>query len=357
MSNNATTANNALYPNPFSRAYWKQAASEFKKQKVLVFAALMIALRVALKSLGIPIAADLKINVAFFINAYGAMVFGPVVAIVAAAISDTLGCILFPTGVYFFPFIFIEIAGSLIFALFLYRAEITSRRVILSRFCIDFFVNIVLNTPVMWLYYRMVMGRNYAIFDMVRIVKNLAMFPIESVLLILFLRMVIPPTQKLGYVYSGADKLRLTRRNVITLVILTVIGAGAVTGYAINNYNTTSVSAGYTAAQRLANNNEMNAWVAEQTDEYTEDELVTIIESGYRKVGKPELTYTLAIYTLDAEKLAEKSAATEGYTIDTVRGYSKSKAAADDVLTRIGTATAVTDKKTGEHLSIECKFD
>ena len=37
------------------------------------FAALMIALRVALKSLGIPIAADLRINVAFFINALGAM--------------------------------------------------------------------------------------------------------------------------------------------------------------------------------------------------------------------------------------------------------------------------------------------
>ena len=95
-----------LYPHPFSKAYWKQAASEFKKTNVLIFAALMIALRVVLKSLAIPIAADLKINIAFFINAYGAMVFGPVVAIVAAAISDTLGCILFPSGAYFFPFIF-----------------------------------------------------------------------------------------------------------------------------------------------------------------------------------------------------------------------------------------------------------
>ena len=76
------------------------------------------------------------------------MVFGPVVAIVAAAISDTLGCLLFPSGAYFFPFIFIEIAGSLIFALFLYRARVTATRVILSRFCIDFFVNIVMNTPI-----------------------------------------------------------------------------------------------------------------------------------------------------------------------------------------------------------------
>ena len=352
-----TDNNRTLYPHPFSKAYWKQAAGEFKKQKVLIFAALMIALRVALKSLGIPIAADLKINIAFFINAYGAMVFGPVVAIVAAAISDTLGCILFPTGVYFFPFIFIEIAGSLCFALFLYRAEVTAKRVILSRFCIDFFVNIVLNTPVMWLYYKMVMGKSYAIFDLVRFVKNLAMFPVESVLLILFLRMVIPPTQKLGYVYSGIDKLRFTKKNILMMAVLLAIGAAAVSGYAIYSYNTTSLSAKYSAQERLAYNNEMNDWVTAETDGLEAESTVTIVEAANRKVGNPDLTYSLAIYSLDADKLAEKAAVEEGYGLDTVRGYSKSKAAADDVLTRIGSATAVTDKKTGEHKSIEVNLD
>ena len=356
MSEKAVTTSK-LFPHPFSRAYWAAAAGEFKKRKVLIFAALMIALRVALKPLGIPIAADLKINIAFFINAYGAMVFGPVVAIVAAAISDTLGCILFPTGVYFFPFIFIEIAGSLVFALFLYRAEVTCKRVILSRFCIDFFVNIVLNTPVMWLYYSMVMGKSYAIFDLVRFVKNLAMFPIESILLIVFLRMVIPSTQKLGYIYSGADKLRFTRRNVVLMAVLLALGAGAVTGYSIHSYNTTSVSASYSASQRLEMNNEMNAWVVEESEELDEETTVTVIESGFRKVGKPELTYQLAIYRLDTEAFEAKAAEDSDFTIDTVRGYSKSKAAKEEVLTRIGSATAVTDKKTGEHLSIDLNMD
>ena len=356
MSENAASISK-LFPHPFSKAYWAAAAGEFKKRKVLIFAALMIALRVALKPLGIPIAADLKINIAFFINAYGAMVFGPVVAIVAAAISDTLGFILFPTGVYFFPFIFIEIAGSLCFALFLYRAEVTAKRVILSRFCIDFFVNIVLNTPVMWLYYKMVMGKSYAIFDLVRIVKNLAMFPIESVLLILFLRMVIPPTQKMGYMYSGIEHLRLTKKNILAMAALLAIGAAAVGGYAVYSYNTTSLSAGYSAQERLARNNEMNEWVVGENENLSAEDTVTIIEAANRKIGQPELTYQLAIYALDAEAFKARAAEDEGYTIDTVRGYSKSKAAADEALTRIGSATAVTDKKTGEHLSIQCSFD
>ena len=220
-----------LYDTPFSKEYWVQAASEFKNLRVLIFAALMIALRVALKSLSIPIAANLRINIAFFINAYGAMVFGPVVAIAAAAVSDTLGCLLFPSGPYFFPFVLTEIAGSLIFALFLYRTKITTLKVTLSRFCIDFFVNIVLNTPIMMLYYQMILGRNYAIFDLMRIVKNLVMFPIESVLLVLFLRVVVPPTRKLGYFVSDIEDLRFTKKSIFALSVLTAVGIAAVALY------------------------------------------------------------------------------------------------------------------------------
>ena len=220
-----------LYDTPFSKEYWVQAASEFKNLRVLIFAALMIALRVALKSLSIPIAANLRINIAFFINAYGAMVFGPVVAIAAAAVSDTLGCLLFPSGPYFFPFVLTEIAGSLIFALFLYRTKITTLKVTLSRFCIDFFVNIVLNTPIMMLYYQMILGRNYAIFDLMRIVKNLVMFPIDSVLLVLFLRVVVPPTRKLGYFVSDIEDLRFTKKSIIALSVLTAVGIAAVALY------------------------------------------------------------------------------------------------------------------------------
>ena len=36
-----------LYAHPFCRDYWRDAAAEFKDTRVLIFAALMIALRVA----------------------------------------------------------------------------------------------------------------------------------------------------------------------------------------------------------------------------------------------------------------------------------------------------------------------
>ena len=54
-----------LYKTPFSRAYWHQAMSDFKSLRMLVFAALMVAIRIALKPVGIPRAADLRISAGF----------------------------------------------------------------------------------------------------------------------------------------------------------------------------------------------------------------------------------------------------------------------------------------------------
>ena len=222
-----------LFDTPFSKEYWKQAASELKNTKTLIFAALMIALRIALKSVSIYIAADLRISIEFLVNALGAMTFGPVVAIAGAAVSDTLGALLFPSGPYFFLFIFTEIAGSLVFALFFYRTRISVTKVILSRFCTNFFVNIVLQTPIMYLYYQMMLGKTYKIFNLPRMIKNLVLFPVESLLLVLFLRALIPALKSLGYKVSDISKLHFTKKNIVTLVILTIIGVAAVVIYVL----------------------------------------------------------------------------------------------------------------------------
>ena len=80
-----------LYKTPFSKAYWRDAAAELKDTKMLVVTALMIALRIALKPLAIPLGPQLSIQTAMLATALGAMIFGPVMAIPAAMISDKIG--------------------------------------------------------------------------------------------------------------------------------------------------------------------------------------------------------------------------------------------------------------------------
>ena len=356
---------------PFSADYWRQAFSELKNTRTLVFAALILALRIAMKPLKIPIAADVNITFGFIVNALGSMVYGPVVALLSGAVSDTLGYLIAPSGVYYFPFIFLEMGGSLIFALFLYSTDITPIRLILAKFCVNMFVNVLLNEPIMVLYYRDVLHlTTYQPFVLVRIVKNIVMLPVEAIILMVVFRAVIPALTSAGYRLPGKMELNYTKRHIILLAVLFVIGAASVTGYLIYDYNNKSFSADYTAAERLQKNTEMNAWVTKERPELKAEETVTIIESARSKVGSNEMTYELAIYRIDMEKFqakhdeaeAETAAGKEGakaYTTDTLNGYSKSKAAKDDTLIRIGTGTAVTDKGTmkdnsiGDRISME----
>lgn len=341
---------NTLYDHPFSKDYWKTAALEFKDPRMLILAAMLVALRVALKPVAIPIMPNVQVNTATFINALGAMIFGPVVAIPAAIISDTLGCILFPTGAYFFPFVFEEIAGSVIFALFLYRAKITPLRVMLARFCIDLFVNILMNAPIMWLYYKMILGKSYLMFQLPQILKNLFMFPIESVLITIFLATFLPVTYRLKVTYDNSTSLKFSKRDIITLVVLFVIGVGSVMSYLTYYYNTTSLSASYTAGERYDKNTLMTKVLVDEKDEYDDMTLVTTIDSAYRKFMGKETTYNVVVYQVNDEAL-------EGYSSDleTIRGMSKSKAkavATDGVMEQIGTATIILNDATGAVVSL-----
>lgn len=337
----------ALYPHPFSKAYWLDAAAELKDTKMLVVAALMIALRVAMKGLAIPLAPSLKINTAFFVNAMGSMIYGPVLAGLGAAVSDVLGFIMWPQdGFYFPPFMLTEIAGSVIFAMFLYRAKVTPTRVMLSRFCICFFVNVVLQTPIMVWYYSIYLpGKAYAL-TIPGIIKNLFMFPIESVVLTLFLSVVLPITNRMKLTYSvgtTSKSLKFTKKQIALLVTLVIVGCVSVFGYLTYHYNTTTLSSSY-GDQRDEKNKQMLEYVRQECDRFDAAPVVTIVDSAYQKFLTDEITYNVSIYTYE-EMAAEE--------LEKCWALSKSGPTKDpykNILTKVATAVIVVDDKTGQVL-------
>ena len=336
-----------LYRTPFSRAYWQDAAAELKDTKMLVFAALMIALRVAMKLVAIPLAPNLKVNTAFVVNALGAMVFGPVVAAVSAVVSDVLG-VLISGDVYFPPFALTEIAGSMIFALFLYRAKVTPTRVILSRFCICLFVNVFLQTPIMMLYYKLMMGGASYVLTVPQIIKNLFMFPIESVVLTLFLAFMQPLTYRLKLTYNAEASLKFARKQIALLIVLFVFGCGCVTGYLFYHYDNTSLTTGYTTEERIEKNQLMHSIILEESDSSTTAPSVAIIESAHKEFLGREVTYLVAHYTV-----------AEGTDMDSLWSLKKTPASKHEALTRVGTAEIILNNRTNElidlhYVSINC---
>ena len=328
-----------LYKTPFSPAYWRDAAAELKDTKMLVFAALMIAIRVALKLVAIPLAPNLKINTAFLANALGAMVFGPVVATVSAIVSDFLGVLI--TGEpYFLPMVLLEIAGSLIFALFLYRTRVTPSRVILSRFSICLLVNVFLQPPLMMLYYRVMMGGASYVLTVPKIIKNLFMFPIESVVLTIFLSFMQPILYRMKLIYNSEPSLKFNKKQIALLVILFVFGCGCVTGYLFYHYDTTSITTGYTTEERVEKNQQMHDIILEETDGGINAPSIAIIESAYKPFLGQETTYNVAYYAVDGE------------VTDDLWALKKTPASKHEALTLAGNAVIVMNDRTEELLSV-----
>ena len=334
-----------IYNNPFSKAYWRDAALELKDTKMLVFAALIIALRVALKTLvKIPLAPNLDITPAFLANALGAMVYGPVVGALGAIISDVLG-VLLRGDTYFLPYVLTEIAGSVIFALFFYRQKITPTRVILSRFSICLFVNILLQTPIDILYQVVMYGQSSYVLTLPRIFKNLFMFPIESVVLTLFLRVIQPFTFQLKLTYTKGDGLHFSKKQVLLLASLVLVGALSVFGYLFVHYSNTSITTGYSVQEVIDNNKKMHPIVLDETDDFDALTTVTIIDYASKPFLQSKVTYSVSIYQVDEDV----------EVTDALWKLKKTPASKHEALTKVGTATIVIDEATGEVLSFEAK--
>ena len=334
-----------LYSHPFCKDYWRDAMLEMKDTKMLVFAALIVALRVALKTIiRIPLGPSLDITPAFLANALGAMVYGPIVGALGAVVSDVLG-VLLRGDTYFLPYVLTEISGTMIFALFFYRQKITPTRVVLSRFCICFFVNILLQTPIDMLFQYVYYGYANVTLTLPRIFKNLFMFPLESVVLTVFLNAIQPVTYRLRLTCNGDAKLAFDKKQIVLLVILVAVGIASVFAYLPMHYRSNSLSAGYSTEQRIEANSSMASIVKDNTDTWDDQNLMTCVESAYKEFMGKEITYNVAIYTV-----------AEGVEVnDDLWKLSKSKAAAHEALTKVAAATIVVNEKTGEVVSFTLK--
>ncbi|MBO7251874.1 MAG: folate family ECF transporter S component [Oscillospiraceae bacterium] len=351
-----------LYKTPFTISYWRDAAAELKDTRMLVLTALMIALRVALKPLAIPLGPQLSIQTAMLATALGAMIFGPVVAIPAAIISDTVGFMIYPTGDYFLPFVLTEIASTMFYAIFLYRAKVSPTRVMLARFCICFFVNVVLQQFIYAWWYVYIGNPEQAresimsIMTTARIFKNLAMFPIESVVLTLFLRFLLPVCKRAKIVYCGETDMKFDKKQIVTLLCLVMIGSASAIGYLGYRYNTSSRSADYKTEERVQIQQSMAQLVLDQTDEWDDQTVVCVVDSAYRGLFESETDYTVAVYVLDEAAFAAGQAEDPSYTMDTLWAYSKSGPKKDKYqsLIKVASVTVIKNEKTGEILSFEC---
>lgn len=222
-------------PSIWSRAYWREAAAQLRSVKMLAMAALIVALRVAVKFLKIPLAAGLSVSLDCYVNSLGSLVYGPLMGLLVGAVSDTVGCALQGFAGYFFPFILTEMLSSFIFGLFFWRRPLGAGRALAAKFTVNLVCNIILTSVLMKWYYYLYFGvekaEAYNLINMVRIVKNLILFPVEAVLITVILSALLPALRATHLVPATQKRVTLTKRHILLVVALSLLSVGLVLFY------------------------------------------------------------------------------------------------------------------------------
>ena len=137
---------------------FKKSFEELKSIRCLTVTALLIGVSVALKFVMIMPSETLKISFAFV-----------GLAAIAGVVTDVIGFLVKPTGAFSPIFTLVEVAGAVIYGIFLYglnpvKLDFSSRsaffgglktngfqvfRIFMAKFCVNLFCNVFLNTIAM----------------------------------------------------------------------------------------------------------------------------------------------------------------------------------------------------------------
>ena len=197
-----------LYRTPFSPAYWRDALTDSKKVKILVFSALMVAVCVALSyARSIPIFYNIRVTWGFLGRALCAMVCGPVNALAFGFVEDTVSYFMNPDGGYNPAYVITTMLGVLTYALFLYRAKVTVTRLFLAKLVTNL-QNVFLGSLWTYLWYT---DQGYWAVVSASALKNVAMLPVQALLLVVLFSAMMPVLSVMGLTSREADGLVTSR--------------------------------------------------------------------------------------------------------------------------------------------------
>lgn len=125
-----------------------------------------------------------EIGVGFIGTAFSGILFGPVYAFIISALNDVITFFLTGWGPFFPGFTLGAGIAGWIYGAFLWRKEVTWKRVFLAVLCVTLIVNLGLTS----LWVKILTGQAWQAIMGVRLVKNLVSLPLNTIILYIFLQ-------------------------------------------------------------------------------------------------------------------------------------------------------------------------
>ena len=200
----------SIFKTPFSRDYWKESVKSFRSLRGMVFAALMVAVCVAISYLpSVPVSPGGRtISLTFIPRALCSMVYGPVGALVFGAAEDTLSFLIDSGGYPYFPgYALTTMLGCFTYALFFYRTKITLTKIFLAKLLTNI-QNVLLGT----LWTSIMSGKAWLFLVWDSAIKNLVTLPGYTIILFIVFQALIPIMQRMKMIpnqLGDSNRIRL----------------------------------------------------------------------------------------------------------------------------------------------------
>ena len=159
------------------------SAREFKSLHTVILCGLMGALGIILKMFASIPFGPFTITYAWIPNRIIDFMFGPAVGAVYGGVMDIIKFIMKPTGTFNLGYTAVAVLAGLTFGIILYKKPVSFMRIVFAQSLVKIFINAGLST------YLMAFERGEAFMALmpVRLVKNLIMIPLDSILLFVVL--------------------------------------------------------------------------------------------------------------------------------------------------------------------------
>ena len=161
----------------------RKSAGEFKKLQTVVFCGLMGALSIILGLFASIHFGPFSITYAWIPNRIIDFMFGPVVGALYGGVMDVIKFMLKPNGSFNLAYTAMAVLAGLIFGVVLYNKQISFMRIVFAQTLVKIVINVGMGT------YLMAFERGQAFMALmpVRLIKNLIMIPLDSILLFIVL--------------------------------------------------------------------------------------------------------------------------------------------------------------------------
>ncbi|MCD8121121.1 MAG: folate family ECF transporter S component [Clostridiales bacterium] len=159
-------------------ALFSDSCREFSNTRTITVCAMFAAISVVLGYFTIAVGDYIKIGFSMISNQFVYYLFGPAVGCIFGGALDILKYLIKPTGGYFPPLTLVPMVGGLIYGCFYYRRKLTIRRILMAELMVSVICNMLMTTFCLSILY----GKGFMALLPMRVMKNLVMWPINSLL-------------------------------------------------------------------------------------------------------------------------------------------------------------------------------